>query len=104
MNQSLDANIAFIDNLDDKLEELGGSDCCDLAEIDVFKLLDSWALAGSMDKEPASLQEAIEGIDGAEWQKGLDKEIGRLEVRTWRVVKPLEGAKVILHSIVLKTK
>ena len=58
-----------------------------------------------MDEEPTSLQEALEGMDGAEWQKGLDKEIGRLEVvRTWHVMKPPEGAKVIPHSIVLKTK
>ena len=55
MNQSLDANIAFIDNLDDKLEELGGADRCDLAEINVFELSYSRALAGSMDEEPTSL-------------------------------------------------
>ena len=46
-----------------------------------------------MDEEPASLQEALEGLDGAEWKRGLDKEIGRLEAaKTWRVVKPLEVA------------
>ena len=58
-----------------------------------------------MDEEPASLQEALEGPDGAEWKKGLDKEIGWLEAaKTWRVVRALENAKVILHSIVLKMK
>ena len=55
MNQGLDANIVFIDNLDNELEELGGADRCDLAKIDVFELSDSWALAGSMVEEPASL-------------------------------------------------
>ena len=49
-----------------------------------------------MDEEPASLQEALEGPDGEEWRKGLEKEIGRLEAaRTWCVVKAPEGAKVI---------
>ena len=58
-----------------------------------------------MDEEPASLQEALEVPDGEDWQKRLDKELGRLEaVRTWHVMKPLEGAKVIPHSIVLRTK
>ena len=93
LNQGLDANIAFIDDLDDELEELGWTDHCNLAKIDGFKLPDSWVLAGSMDEEPASLQEALEGLDGAEWKRGLDKEIGRLEAaKTWRVVKPLEVA------------
>ena len=41
--------------------------------------------------------------DGAEWQKGLEKEIGRLEAaKTWRVVRAPENAKVIPHSIVVK--
>ena len=58
-----------------------------------------------MDEELASLQEALEGPDGEELKKGLEKEIGRLGVvRTWHVVKAPEGAKVILHSIVLRTK
>ena len=62
-------------------------------------------LASSMDEEPTSLQEALEGPDGEKWRKGLEKEIGRLEaVRTWHVVKVLEGAKVIPHSIVLGMK
>ena len=55
LNQGLDANIAFIDDLDDELEEFGQTDHCDLAKIDAFELPDSWALAGSMDEEPASL-------------------------------------------------
>ena len=68
-------------------------------------LPDSWALAGSMNDEPASLQEALEGLDGTKWQKGLDKEIGWLEAaKMWRVMKALENAKVIPHSIKLKTK
>ena len=58
-----------------------------------------------MDEEPASLQEALEEPDWAEWQKELDKEIGQLEaVKTWRVMRALENTKVILHSIVLKPK
>ena len=58
-----------------------------------------------MDKEPASLREALEGPDGAEWKRGLDKEIGRLEAaKTWRVVKPPENAMIIPHIIMLKTK
>ena len=93
------------DDLEDNLNKLGGADQYDLAENDYLDLPDSWALAGSMDEEPASLQEALEGPDGEDWQKGLDKELGRLEAaRTWHVVKPPEGTKVILHSIVLRTK
>ena len=61
MNQGLDANIVFIDNLDDELEELGGADRCDLAKINVFELSDSRALAGSMDKEPTSLRIVARG-------------------------------------------
>ena len=58
-----------------------------------------------MDEEPTLLKEALEGLDGAEWKRGLDKEIGRLEVaKTWRVVKPPENATIIPQSIVLKTK
>ena len=105
LNQGLDANAVFVDDLEDDLNEPGGADQRDLAENEYFDLPDSWALAGSMDEEPASLQEALEGPDGEEWKKGLEKEIGRLEaVRTWRVVKAPEGAKVILHSIVLRMK
>ena len=105
LNQGLDANAVFVDDLEDDLNEPGGADQRDLAENEYFDLPDSWALAGSMDEEPASLQEALEGPDGEEWKKGLEKEIGRLEAaRTWRVVKAPEGAKVIPHSIVLRTK
>ena len=57
----------FVDNLDYELEVLGGADHCDLAEINIFELPDSWTLAGSMNEEPASLQEALEGPVGAEW-------------------------------------
>ena len=58
-----------------------------------------------MDKEPTSLQEALEGPDGEEWRKGFKKEIGRLEaVRIWRVIRALDSTKVIPHSIVLKMK
>ena len=58
-----------------------------------------------MDEEPASLQEALDGPDGDKWRKGLEKEISRLEgAKTWRVVRALENARIILHSIVLKTK
>ena len=93
------------DDLEDDLNELGGADQYDLAKNNFLDLPDSWALAGSMDEEPASLQGALEGPDGEDWRRGLDKELGRLEAaRTWCVVKPPEGAKVILHSIVLRTK
>ena len=93
------------DDLEDDLNELGGADQYDLAENEFLDLPDSWALAGSMDEEPVSLQEALEGPDGEDWRRGLDKELGRLEaVRTWCVVKPPEGTKVIPHSIVLRTK
>ena len=95
----------FVNDLEDDLNEPWGADQQDLAENKYFDLPDSWALAGSMDEEPASLQEALEGPDGKEWKKGLEKEIGRLEVaRTWHVVRAPEGAKVIPHSIVLRTK
>ena len=105
LNQGLDANAVFVDDLEDDLNEPGGADQRDLAKNKYFDLPDSWALAGSMDEEPASLQEALEGPDGEEWKKGLEIEIGRLEaVRTWHVVKAPEGAKVIPHSIVLRTK
>ena len=105
LNQGFDANTVLTDDLEDNLNELGGADQYDLAENDFLDLPNSWALAGSMDEEPTSLQEALEGPDGEDWQKGLDKELGRLETaRTWRVVKPLEGTKVIPHSIVLRTK
>ena len=47
--------------------------------------------------------QANTSTDGAEWQKGLEKEIGRLEAaKTWRVVRAPENAKVIPHSIVVK--
>ena len=36
-------------------------------------------LARSMDEEPPSLQEALDGLDGVEWRKGLEKEISQLE-------------------------
>ena len=105
LNQGLDANTMLTDDLEDDLNEIGEADQYDLAENEFLDLPDSWALAGSMDEEPTSLQEALEGPDGEDWQRGLDKELGRLEVaRTWYVVKPLEGAKVIPHSIVLRTK
>ena len=105
LNQGLDANAMFVDDPEDDLNKPGGADQRDLAENEYFDLPNSWALAGSMDEEPASLQEALEGPDGEEWKKGLEKEIGRLEaVRTWRVVKAPEGTKVILHSIVLRMK
>ena len=105
LNQGLDANTMFTDDLEDNLNELGGADQYDLAENEFLDLLDSCALAGSMDEEPASLQEALEGPDGEDWRRGLDKELGRLEVAgTWHVVKPPEGTKVIPHSIVLRTK
>ena len=95
----------FIDDPEDNLNKPGGADQRDLAKNEYFDLPNSWALAGSMDEEPASLQEALEGPDGEEWKKGLEKEIGRLEAaRTWRVVKAPEGTKVIPHSIVLRTK
>ena len=95
----------FINDLEDDLNKPGGADQQDLAKNEYFDLPDSWALAGSMDEEPTSLQEALEGPDGEEWKKGLEKEIGRLEAaRTWHVVKAPEDAKVIPHSIVLRTK
>lgn len=101
----LDANLALVDDLDDKLMEQGGTSCYELDDSGCFELLDCWALAGSMDEEPTSLWEALEGPDGAAWQKGLDKEISCLEaVKMWRVAKAPEGAKAIPHSIVLKTK
>lgn len=46
-----------------------------MVEISDFELPDSWVLAGSMDEEPPSLQEALDGPDGVEWRKGLEKEI-----------------------------
>ena len=66
LNQGLNANLAFIDDLDYKLEELVGADHCDLAEINDFELPDSWVLVGSMDEESALIWEALEGTDGAE--------------------------------------
>ena len=105
LNQGLDANTVFVNDLEDDLNKPGGADQQDLAENQYFDLPDNWALAGSMNEEPATLQEALEGPDGEEWRKGLEKEIGRLEVaRTWCIVKAPEGAKVIPHSIVLRMK
>ena len=66
LNQGLDTNLVFVEGLEDELEEPRGVDYCDPTETDQFKLLDSWTLAGSMDEEPASLQEVLEGPDGAE--------------------------------------
>ena len=57
----------FTDDLEDDLNKLGGADQYDLAENEILDLPDSWALAGSMDEEPASLQEALEGPDGEDW-------------------------------------
>ena len=54
-------------DLKDDLNELGGADQYDLAKNDYLDLPDSWALTGSMDEEPASLQEALEGPDGEDW-------------------------------------
>ena len=82
LNQGLDVNTMFTDDLEDDLNELGGADQYNSAENESLDLPDSWALAGSMDEEPASLQEALEGPDGEDWQKGLDKELGRLEAVT----------------------
>ena len=64
LNQGLNANAMFINDLEDNLNKPGGADQCDLAKNKYFDLPDSWALAGSMDKELASLQEAPEGLDG----------------------------------------
>ena len=63
-NQGLDVNTMLNDDLEDDLNELGGADRYNLAENEFLDLPDSWALAGSMDEEPASLQEALEGPDG----------------------------------------
>ena len=73
LNQGLDANLVFTDNPEDDLNEPGEADQSNLAKNEDFDLPDSWALAGSMDEEPASLQKAIDGPDGEEWQKGLEK-------------------------------
>ena len=67
LNQGLDANLVFAEDLEDNLNKLGGADQYDLAENEYFDLPDSWVLAGSMDEEPASLQEALEGPDGEDW-------------------------------------
>lgn len=87
------------------MEEPGRVDYCGPAKTNQFEILDNWTLARSMDEEPTLLKEALEGLDGAEWKRGLGKEIGRLEAaKTWRVVKPPENATIIPHSILLKIK
>ena len=67
LNQGLDVNTVLTDDLEDDLNELGGADRYNLAENKFLDLPDSWALAGSMDEEPTSLQEALEGPDGEDW-------------------------------------
>ena len=67
LNQGLDANTVLTDDLEDDLNELGGADQYNLAKNEFLDLPDSWALAGSMDEEPTSLQEALEGPDGEDW-------------------------------------
>lgn len=74
MNQGLDANLVFVDDLENELEEPGGVDYHDPAKMDQFKLLDNWTLARSMDEEPTSLKEAFEGLDGAKWKRGLERD------------------------------
>lgn len=66
LNQGLDANLVFVDDLEDGLEEPGRVDYCDPAKTNQFELLDNWTLAWSMDEKPTSLKEALEGLDGAE--------------------------------------
>ena len=66
LNQGLDANTVFADDLEDDLNKPGGADQQDLAKKEYFDLPDSWALASSMNEEPTSLQEALEGPDGEE--------------------------------------
>ena len=67
LNQGLDVNTVLTDDLEDDLNELGGTDQYDLAKNKFLDLPDSWALAGSMDEESTSLQEALEGPDGEDW-------------------------------------
>ena len=68
LNWGLDANLVFVDDLEDELEEPGRVDYCDPAKTNQFELLDNWTLARSMDEEPTLLKEALEGLDGAEWK------------------------------------
>jgi hypothetical protein len=61
------------------------------------------ALAAA-EPEP-TLQQALNGLDGVEWQEALDYEISQLEkLGTWEIVDPPRGMNIIPCHYVLATK
>ena len=54
-----------------------------------YAMPSDFALAGSMDDEPVSYDDAMSGPNAREWRGAWEKEIGRLEAaRTWELVYP----------------
>jgi hypothetical protein len=52
-----------------------------------------------------TLQQALNGPDGVEWQEAVDYEISQLEkLRTWKVVNAPQGINIIPCHFVLVTK
>jgi hypothetical protein len=99
----LDANVALMAELTDD-DEIASFR---FAENDGawYALPDEFALAGSMDDEPTSYEEALTGPDVAEWKAAWEKEIGRLEAaHTWDLVDRPSDAPVIPCGMVFKTK
>ena len=64
-----------------------------------------FTLVGTLNSEPKSLDEALQGLDADKWNKALDYEIDQLEkLGTWVVENLPKGHTAIPCSEVLKIK
>jgi hypothetical protein len=64
-----------------------------------------YALASALETGPATLKQALAGLNSNKWQKAWDEELGQLVARkTWEIVDRPSDKPVIPHLVVLREK